>query len=382
MSEIMQRSNAHHAPSFEEASTPRQKAFAAGFDPAYWYAVELDSKIAKGQRIEVRFQGISVAVFRGQDGKLGAIENRCPHRQVKLSDGDVKGCALACKYHGWAFDTEGKLVAGGQHFQEKGLPNLRLRRYPVEVKYGLVFVFFGDPALASERPLPTIPVLEGPNPWLAIPIEYQMRCHPTAYVNNVMDSTHVPALHTKLNTRSMIYGPVTRCEAEGDSVVVSHSIELDPTGLLKYLVGTIEQPTQDAYYEYPYLHVHVGGVLELWNFMLPVDGEVTKLFLLSCSKGIQIPGLDVTPPKALLDPFLAIAKRILVKPLFDEDVWSTEAEQKGYEEHFATPAIEPHPPIRLCYQLTIRKWEEYLARQGQASRTIAPEAPAADEAAE
>lgn len=71
MSEIMQRSNAHHAPSFEEASTPRQKAFAAGFDPAYWYAVELDSKIAKGQRIEVRFRGSPSPCSEARTGSSG-----------------------------------------------------------------------------------------------------------------------------------------------------------------------------------------------------------------------------------------------------------------------------------------------------------------------
>jgi hypothetical protein len=36
--------------------------------------------------------GNTVALFRLSDGRLGAIENRCAHRQLKLSVGQVQGC--------------------------------------------------------------------------------------------------------------------------------------------------------------------------------------------------------------------------------------------------------------------------------------------------
>jgi phenylpropionate dioxygenase-like ring-hydroxylating dioxygenase large terminal subunit len=47
--------------------------------------------------------GNTVALFRLSDGRLGAIENRCAHRQLKLSVGQVQGCTLTCRYHGWAY---------------------------------------------------------------------------------------------------------------------------------------------------------------------------------------------------------------------------------------------------------------------------------------
>lgn len=367
---------AKRPPTFEAATKLRHKAWVAGFDPNHWYAVEWADKVAPGQVVEVAFQGTSVALFRGEDGSFQAIENRCAHRQVKLSDGFVRDCALVCRYHGWTFDGEGKMVGIANDLADRKVVKARVRRYAVAVKYGLVFVFFGDEARAAERPLPVVPELDGPEPWLCVPIDYTLRCHPTAYINNIMDSTHVATLHTKFNTRSMLYGPVTRCEADGDTVVIEHDIRLDPKGLLRHILAEFETPTQQAYYDYPYLHVHVGGITALWNFMLPVDGQTTRAFLLSLSKRPQIPGLKRPVPPLLVRPFLGLIKATLVRPLFDEDVWSTEAEQRGYDEHFDQPEIEPHPSIRHCYELTVRKWEAYLASRAVETRTPASTARA------
>ena len=97
-------------PTFFEAHNRRQRARAAGLNPNYWYAVEHDKALTPGSVREVKFWGESIALFKGQDGTLSAIEDRCAHRQVKLSMGDVDGCNLVCMYHGWTYDGNGKVV--------------------------------------------------------------------------------------------------------------------------------------------------------------------------------------------------------------------------------------------------------------------------------
>ncbi|MDD5034565.1 MAG: Rieske 2Fe-2S domain-containing protein, partial [Methylococcaceae bacterium] len=81
-------------PAFAEAKNSRQKARAAGMDPDRWYVVEYDDAVKKGQVKEVTFWNTSIALFRGEDGELSAVRNRCPHRQLKLSHGEVDGCNL------------------------------------------------------------------------------------------------------------------------------------------------------------------------------------------------------------------------------------------------------------------------------------------------
>jgi hypothetical protein len=198
-----------------------------------------------------------------------------------------------------------------------------------------------------------------------VPLDYTWRCHHAAVVNNVMDSTHVAPLHRQFRTKSFVYGPVTRCEVEGDSVIVAHDIEMNPEGLLWYIANRIQIAKQEVRYAYPHLVVTAGAVFKLWNFLLPVDARTTRVFMLACTASLKVPFTSLAPPAALLRPAIALARKIFLRPLFDEDGWSTEAEQAGYEQHWDRPAVDPHPATRLCYQLTVRKWEEHLRRRAR-----------------
>jgi nitrite reductase/ring-hydroxylating ferredoxin subunit len=351
-------------PGFEAAATLRQRACAAGMDPAYWYPVAWDRALKKGEVQEVRFWKTTVALYRGDDGQVHAVENRCAHRQLKLSNGWVDGCRIKCVYHGWTYGPDGKLEHIPHELFGKGFPHVQLRSYPVQVRYGLVWVFFGDPALMASRPLPEVPEAEGDEPWVIAPVDFVWKCHPTMIVNNVMDSTHVGTLHSRrFKTRSLVYGRVTRCEAEGDQVIVRHDISLDPRGMLRVLNDRLDVAFQDACYAYPHLWVSVGDVFKLWNFVLPIDETTTRIFMLPLAKRTRIPFTSWSMPRALDRVLVPILTEIFVKPLFDEDGWSTALEQEGYGDHFARPSVDPHPAPRLCYDLTVRKWEEHLARE-------------------
>lgn len=45
-----------------------------------------------------------IAVFRPRDGRIFAVENRCPHRRGPLSEGIVGGGKVICPLHGHKFD--------------------------------------------------------------------------------------------------------------------------------------------------------------------------------------------------------------------------------------------------------------------------------------
>src|SRR5260370_19596805 len=146
-------------PSFAEARTQRQKARVAGLHPDYWYPVEYDHALRRGKVIEVLFWNTSIALYRGNDGQLNAIENRCAHRQLKLSLGHVEGCHLTCSYHGWSYDGSGKVVAIPHDLFGKSMLKVQIKSYPVQVRHRLIWVFPGDPDLAGERRIPESPAL-------------------------------------------------------------------------------------------------------------------------------------------------------------------------------------------------------------------------------
>ena len=131
-------------PSFHEAKNRRQKVRAAGMNPNFWYPVEYADKLAPGQVVEVQFWGKDFALYRGTDGQLRCVENRCAHRQLKLTIGHVNGCQIVCPYHGWSYDGDGKLVDIPHELFDKKMPAIRLPDYEVRERYGLIWLFPGD----------------------------------------------------------------------------------------------------------------------------------------------------------------------------------------------------------------------------------------------
>src|ERR1700677_3637561 len=145
-------------PTFEAARTRRQKARAAGLDPNYWYAVEQSNRLRRGQVLETTFWGRSIAVYRGADNQVYALENRCAHRSIKLSEGKVEGCRLTCPYHGWSYDDTGLAHIPHDLYGTKN-PQFRIDALPTLERYGLIFIFPGDPQLGPARFVPEIPEL-------------------------------------------------------------------------------------------------------------------------------------------------------------------------------------------------------------------------------
>jgi len=90
--------------------------------------------------------GIPILVLRRGDGSLAAYLNVCSHRGAPLGEGcgkAKKGRLLACPYHGWTYDLDGKLIGvpfGNEGFRELDRATLGLRALDVQEKDGLIFV--------------------------------------------------------------------------------------------------------------------------------------------------------------------------------------------------------------------------------------------------
>ena len=354
-------------PSFAEARNQRQKARAAGLHPDYWYPVEYDRAVKPGQAAEVVFWNQSLALYRGQDGKLAAIENRCAHRQIKLSLGQVEGCDLVCAYHGWTYNCEGRVVRIPHDLFGRPMPNFRVRSYPVQVRYGLIWIFPGNPAMAEQHHIPDIPELEGKRRWACVPVDFTWRAHHSMIIDNVSDFTHAH-LHRKY--RPFVGSKLTRCEAQGDQVFVSYDTQVGKGPISGLFVDRkrVDTNSMDLCYEYPYQWSNTGGRIKHWCFLLPIDERTTRVFFLFYFDALKIPLTPLRLPQGLIGGLLRIANRVLIRPLLSQDGFAVEAEQRGHEKHFDAPLAELNPAVSLFQQLTIRKWEEHLAANGSLRR--------------
>lgn len=79
-----------------------------------------------GTATRVRVDGVDIAVVNTNEG-LFAIEDRCSHADVALSEGEIVGCTIECWLHGSAFD----LRTG----EPLSLPaNLPVRVFPIALE--------------------------------------------------------------------------------------------------------------------------------------------------------------------------------------------------------------------------------------------------------
>jgi nitrite reductase/ring-hydroxylating ferredoxin subunit len=77
--------------------------------PAGWYFVAFGKDVPRDCVVPVELMGNEYALFRTGSGAVGLIGSRCCHMGANLARcGLVDGERLACGYHGWEFNTDGR----------------------------------------------------------------------------------------------------------------------------------------------------------------------------------------------------------------------------------------------------------------------------------
>ena len=114
----------------------------------YWYPAISEHKIPKGRPVQVRMLGEELVFFRRKDGTPVALQDVCPHRGARLSEGHVhwKGL-ISCPYHGWTFDEDGKnvmILSEGPESRVCGRTGTEAYVYPTITLKGVVFAWIGD----------------------------------------------------------------------------------------------------------------------------------------------------------------------------------------------------------------------------------------------
>jgi 4beta-methylsterol monooxygenase len=363
-------------PDFAAAQNPRQQARAAGLHPDYWYAVEFDRAVRRGQVVEVCFWKQSFALYRAYDGRLHALENRCAHRQLKLSLGHVDGCNLTCTYHGWCYDGMGKAVKIPHDLFGKPALKVQVRSYPVQVRHGLIWIFPGDPRLAEQRSIPDIPELEGSRPWPVVPIDFTWRAHHSMILENIVDFTHA-YLHRSY--RPFEGAKLLDSSTKGDRLELAYETQVGRGPISGLFVdrNRVNTNSMKLGVTYPYQWSDTGGKIKHWCFVLPIDERTTRAFFLFYFDAFKIPFTPIRLPRFLMKTFLALARRWLIRPLLDQDGWAVEAEQEAYERHFDAPMIEVNPVVQQLQRLLIRKWQEHVEHAAVPEREMISPAPCA-----
>ncbi|WP_030538319.1 aromatic ring-hydroxylating dioxygenase subunit alpha [Sphingobium sp. DC-2] len=136
---------------------------------------------------------LPIALYRTESQEAVALHNRCPHRWAPLHMGEVAGDRLICPYHGMEFEPSGQCMKVPT--QDNTPSAIRIRAFPVEERYGFIWIWMGEASLADPELIPAdLAYLEDPA-WYNVWGYKAVNANFMQIKENVLDLTHFSFLH-------------------------------------------------------------------------------------------------------------------------------------------------------------------------------------------
>lgn len=187
----------------------------------FWYAAEFSKAITQRPTL-VTLMSKKLVVYRDPQGEVVALDNRCAHRGASLAGGWVEGNCVRCPYHGWRYEADGSCSQIPANSSTTPIPKrARVETYPVQEKYGFIWIFMGDLPESDRPPLPTFPQFDNParEPSRSV---YTFNAHFTRTMENTLDVSHAPFMHG---------GSVGKSKTPENTVIEDYDLEVTEWGL-------------------------------------------------------------------------------------------------------------------------------------------------------
>jgi phthalate 4,5-dioxygenase len=251
----------------------------------YWIpALQSPELESDGKPKRVKLLGEDLVAFRDTEGKVGLIDERCPHRGTSLYYGINEGCGIRCMYHGWKFNTDGECTEiPSEPTDGKFRQSIKLKSYPTKEVSGIVWTYMGP-----EESQPAFPEFY----WMGLPEKNKLvervwqECNYAQAMENDLDFVHAAFLHKAHGVQ------------ETEEGILSSDLGIDPNHpLVKN--PPVKQSVQDTNYgkrciavgigteeENAFMEIHYvfpfytypprfGGEDGMWHAFIPRDDHST-----------------------------------------------------------------------------------------------------------
>ena len=216
----------------------------------FWHPVCLSEQLPGPDCDPVRVEvlGERLVAFKDSDGKLGLLEEGCPHRGVSLALGRNEDRGLRCLYHGWKFAVDGTILEMPNCPDANLRERLKAKTYPAREAGGFLWAYLGP----AEK-MPPFPTWR----FLDIPVENMRVNRIDADVNYMQqleggaDTSHVGILHSNFARPGWMTGAFN-ANTDQDNPAALATGDLAPTLLVEdtpfgFHYAAIRQlPTDDA----------------------------------------------------------------------------------------------------------------------------------------
>jgi phthalate 4,5-dioxygenase len=170
----------------------------------YWvpFALVSDATEPDGPPVRIRLMSEDLILFRDSDGRLGLIQENCPHRGTSLFYGVNDQGGLRCCYHGWKFDVEGRCIdmpsdAPGNNYKDR----VQARAYPVVESAGALWAYLGPSGKRPLEPRFSFNLLPADH---VVTFRFNTECNYVQSMEGDIDTTHISTLHLTYGDESTI----------------------------------------------------------------------------------------------------------------------------------------------------------------------------------
>jgi phthalate 4,5-dioxygenase oxygenase subunit len=267
----------------------------------HWLPACLSEEVAQpdGAPVRIRALGEELVAFRDSKGRLGVLDEHCPHRRASLALGRNEECGLRCLYHGWKFDVDGNVLEmasepPGTRMNEK----IKQKSYPAREAGGFVWVYLGPPESMPEFEPPPF----APTPQAKVSIlKIHVPCNWAQILEGQIDSAHSSSLHSS----DMVPAHVDAAKAT-DTSWLRPSTDKAPRMQSEntsygFRYAAIRKPIQNAdSHDYVRVTVYVApftclippnNAYNVASVIVPADDLNTVFYFLAWTDGSK-PGID------------------------------------------------------------------------------------------
>ncbi len=318
----------------------------------YWYAAGLSEDFPADKPVARTIFEKPLVLWRGKDGQVTAILDRCNHRNAPLSKGKIHKNCLVCPYHGWTYDTNGQCVdipSEGPHVER--IPNKRVEHFPVTESGGLIWVWMGKEKTPTNQPF-NMPVMKEQG-WRSYYMVTKFNNNVTDLVENFMDVPHTVFVHKGWFRDKKQICVKAKVERTSDSVLVTYDQPNDSIGFSDWLVNPKGLPM-----------VHTD------NFFMPnntrvdyIFGETERGFII-CSTCTPIRPFEtlvytlITYKFGWLTPIARLGLGAYTRKVIGQDVWIMDVHGENIRKFGETDYKSTQSDTMHLYIESLRNHEE------------------------
>lgn len=338
-----------------------------GINLNHWYVVARSVEV-KAQPVSVTLWHNEIVLFRDSQGNINALEDRCPHRQVRLSPGKVVNDNIECAYHGWQFDKEGSCSFVPYLDEKQKLPRCRIKHYPVQELDGFIWLFPGDGDSEAVKPM-GLPEWEHLN-YIASVAEVDCPGHYSYLIENLMDMHHG---HLHDNYQAWASATLNKIDVSDTRVDVLYDAQsyyrIDKIWSISQLffpsLRKLHPEPLRVSYVYPHWSSSLGQDFRIYCLFCPVNETTTKAYLIHFTSLESFWRLHKLPVwfRRFIKNSLFNAAKGLLEGLIVQDVEMIIQEQKAFNENPLRRNYELNRAIAKVQQLIISQFTQSMEQK-------------------